>query len=105
MAEIDSPLLRDAAGAKIGAVLVDDLIGAMKGSGEIIQSGLWEDQIWELGKMIRATGELSGSLNEEERHTLRHGLLVCRSIGVSMTDQAAAMMLKAKHLGTMIECF
>jgi ornithine cyclodeaminase/alanine dehydrogenase-like protein (mu-crystallin family) len=50
MAEIDPTLLRDAAGAKIGAVLVDDLIGAMKGSGEIIQSGLCEDQIWKFAR-------------------------------------------------------
>lgn len=90
MAELDPALFRDAANAENGAVVVDDRVSALKHSGEIIQSGLEEGQMLELGQVLHSRKQSCGDLSQNLEQILRSGFVVYKSIGVSMTDLAAA---------------
>lgn len=102
MTEMDPELFRNALNSRNGAVIVDDRLGAMQVSGEIIQSGLRAEQVLEIGEILASRmGQLSdggraGSIPEAAlQHKLAEGLIVYKSIGVSMTDLAAASAVLA----------
>lgn len=96
MIELDPELFRYAVDSRNGAVIVDDRAGAMQVSGEITQSGLHPQQLLEIGDIIAAPrGQSSksdaGSATDAAlQHKLAEGLIIYKSIGVSMTDLAAA---------------
>lgn len=96
MIELDPELFRDAVNSKNGAVVVDDRASAMQVSGEIAQSGLRTEQVLEIGNITAARmGQSSESDTSSVpdaglQHKLAEGLVLYKSIGVSMTDLAAA---------------
>ncbi|KAJ9653264.1 hypothetical protein H2201_009159 [Coniosporium apollinis] len=90
MAELDPALFTEAASAPGGAVVVDDRDGALKSSGEIIQSGLTAEQIMELGELLHMRDTSLEGFSKEQERCLRGGLVVYKSVGVSLTDLAAA---------------
>lgn len=105
MVEIDPELYKAAAAAENGAVMADNVESAMRESGEVIQSGLREDQIYELGKVL---GTKDDSM-KDVKQKLVDGFVVYKSIGVSVTDLASANtvleLAKDGKLGTTIEDF
>ena len=58
-------------------------------SGEVVQSGIGADDIVELGQ-VEQMMQGDAQSNVELQRWLRDGLLVYKSIGVSMTDLAAS---------------
>lgn len=90
MAEIDPALFVEAASVSGCAVVVDDMIGALKSSGEIIQSGVTSEQITEVGELLHKRNTRPEAFSREQEPWLRDGLVVYKSVGVSLTDLAAA---------------
>jgi ornithine cyclodeaminase/alanine dehydrogenase-like protein (mu-crystallin family) len=94
-----------------GAVIVDDDEHALIHAGEIVRSGLNKDQIVSIGQVLSWKRE--GSLGAESTHDLNwwlaEGLIVYKSIGVSVTDLVAGNTILAlaakKDLGTFISDF
>ncbi|ETS74718.1 hypothetical protein PFICI_13202 [Pestalotiopsis fici W106-1] len=89
-----------------GSVLVDDRIGALEHSGEIVQSELDASDIIEIGQIE----QLRSSENSKQLHEwLEDGLLVYKSIGVSTTDLAAGRavlaLATAKGVGVQLDNF
>lgn len=75
-----------------GAVLVDDREGVLDHAGEIIESKLKGENLAEVGEVeeLRRRGD-----NPELVRWLEEGLLVYKSVGVSMTDLAAGNAILA----------
>lgn len=94
MTEIDPILLRAAANSNLsGAVIVDDRQGAYKSSGEIIQSNLQDEQILELGDLINLSSLSPDEFSGKMSRRLADGLVIYKSVGVSMTDLATGNTL------------
>ena len=94
----------NANGATTGAILVDDAEAALRHSGEIVQSGLTKTQMLEIGHIL--CWERNSELTRDQNMWLGTGLVVYKSIGVSMTDLAAGNSILAlaekKNLGTRV---
>ena len=87
--------------------LVDDAEAALLHSGEIVQSGLTKTQMLEIGHILR--WKRNSELPSGQTIWLEAGLVVYKSIGVSMTDLAAGNSILAlaekKNLGTRVSGF
>lgn len=98
-------------GDSTGTVIVDDDEHAMIHAGEIVQGGLNKDQILSIGQVLSWKRELSlGPESTKGLHAwLAEGLIVYKSIGVSVTDLVAGNAILAlaakKNLGTPISDF
>ncbi|EHY54803.1 hypothetical protein HRR83_004022 [Exophiala dermatitidis] len=107
MAELDPELLVEAAsrglepGSTGGAVIVDDREGASTASGEVIRSKLKAEQLEELGELLNLSSTNRDMFSEKVKRHLAEGLVVYKSIGVSLTDLAAgnALLASAKNRG------
>lgn len=94
-----------------GAVIVDDDEHALIHAGEIVQSGLTKDQVLGIGQVLNWKRE--ESLGQKETDNLNwwlaEGLIVYKSIGVSVTDLVAGNAILAlaakKNMGTSISDF
>ncbi|KAF5024194.1 hypothetical protein F66182_3708 [Fusarium sp. NRRL 66182] len=121
MIELDPEMLRHAAGrddsysprgAK-GSILVDDLEEALVKSGEVVQSGLKEERLVQVGEILDWFDENSERKPEGGIERLKtwvgEGFIVYKGIGVSVTDLAAGntiLELAEKHnVGTTISNF
>lgn len=110
MVEVDPKLVQRIAGdtasynprhaGKGGVLIVDDGEGAMKHAGEVVHSGLSKDQTIELGEILDMRTRNDES-TQELKDWLQDGLVVYKSIGVSLTDLAAgeAILKLAKQHG------
>lgn len=114
MIELDPEMLRHAAeredsysprGAK-GSILVDDLEEALIKSGEVVQSGLKEDRLLQVGEILDWLDESSerkpeGGI-EKLKAWISEGFVVYKGIGVSVTDLAAgnAILELARNRGS-----
>jgi ornithine cyclodeaminase/alanine dehydrogenase-like protein (mu-crystallin family) len=124
MQEIDPELIRHAAqrsskinfaprgideagGEKSGAMVADDRRASMMDAGEVVRSNLAPEQILEVGDLVDR--QRNGKLSAEVQEWMASGLLVYKSIGVSLTDLVAGQKIlglaKKKHLGTVINDF
>lgn len=96
-------------GISTGTVIVDDGKNALLHAGEIVQAGLREDQIIDLGKLISWKRSVGRRPTDGIKDWLENGLVVYKSIGVSVTDLAvgnAILDLSAeKKLGTLVNDF
>lgn len=96
-----------AADGPTGAVLVDDAESALIHSGEIVQSGLTKMQMLEIGQIL--SWKRDPDFAKDMATWLAEGLIVYKSIGVSVTDLAAGNAILAlarkKKLGTTISDF
>lgn len=107
MMELDPALLQHAAGMmrsiKPGAVVADDRDSALKNSGEIVQSGISGEDIVEVAQALEVRRQGAGSDRPQLGKALEEGLLVYKSIGVSVTDLSVANAIlelaKRKGLG------
>lgn len=94
-----------------GAVIVDDDEHALIHAGEIVQSGLKKDQILGVGQVLswKRDEPMRPEDMEDLNWWLAEGLIVYKSIGVSVTDLVAANAILAlaakKNLGTSISDF
>ncbi|KAI1069380.1 hypothetical protein LB507_008752 [Fusarium sp. FIESC RH6] len=121
MIELDPEMLRHAAsrddsysprGAK-GSILVDDLEEALVKSGEVIQSGLKEDNLLQVGEVLDWLGDKSSRKPEGGIEKLKtwisEGFVVYKGIGVSVTDIAAGNAIlelaRKRDVGTTISNF
>ena len=99
MIELDPALLQHAVdlgsghGAGSGLLIADDREGCMKNSGEIIRSGLTQDKILEIGEILNLRDAKAEEYSEKLSKDLEEGLVVYKSLGVSMTDLAAGNAL------------
>lgn len=110
MVEVDPKLVQRIAGdttsynprhtGKGGILIVDDGEGAMKHAGEVVHSGLSKDQTIELGEILDMRTR-SDESTQGLKDWLQDGLVVYKSIGVSLTDLAAgeAILKLAKQHG------
>lgn len=89
-----------------GSILVDDRIGALEHSGEILQSALDASDIVEVGQIEQLRTSKSYKHLDD---WLENGLLVYKSIGVSTTDLAAGRavldLATAKGVGFQLDNF
>ncbi|PYH65096.1 shikimate/quinate 5-dehydrogenase [Aspergillus vadensis CBS 113365] len=76
-----------------GVVLVDDREYAMHGCGEVVQSGLEEEDVVEIGELLALkSGRIQVSGDEHVRRVERfmeEGLVAYKSVGVGLTDLTA----------------
>ena len=90
-----------------GVILVDDAEAAFLHSGEIVQSGLTKTQMLEIGHIL--LWKRNSELPSGQTMWLGTGLVVYKSIGVSMTDLAAGnsilALAESKNLGTRVSGF
>lgn len=121
MIELDPNLLKRVAndetgfnpkGGRGGLVVVDDRDAALHHTGEVVRSGLEAEQLIELGEIVDLTREDSGRTSQDQERLLSwlsDGLLVFKSVGVSLTDLATgeAILEMAEHrdMGTVIADF
>lgn len=116
MIELDPNILIQAAqstehGSKLsrGLVIVDDREGALEHAGEIVKSGLQSGQMTELGQLSALRHHDGDEFGELSSHHLRNGLVIYKSIGVSMTDLVSGQVLlkfaNEKKLGVSLADF
>ena len=121
MIELDPEMLRHAAsrddsysprGVK-GSMLVDDLEEALVKSGEVIQSGLKEDNLLQVGEVLdwlddKSSRKPEGGI-EKLKTWISEGFVVYKGIGVSVTDIAAGNAIlelaRKRDVGTTISNF
>lgn len=121
MIELDPEMLRHAAsrddsysprGAN-GSILVDDLEEALVKSGEVIQSGLKEDNLLQVGEVLdwlddKSSRKPEGGI-EKLKTWISEGFVVYKGIGVSVTDIAAGNAIlelaRKRDVGTTISNF
>ncbi|KAH7185947.1 uncharacterized protein B0J16DRAFT_342978 [Fusarium flagelliforme] len=121
MIELDPEMLRHAAsrddsygphGAK-GSILVDDLEEALVKSGEVIQSGLKEERLLQVGEILdwlddKSERKPEGGV-EKLKTWISEGFVVYKGIGVSVTDIAAGNAIlelaRKRNVGTTIPNF
>ncbi|KAF2014083.1 NAD(P)-binding protein [Aaosphaeria arxii CBS 175.79] len=115
MIEVDPEILRYAANAEgicvdgktPQTILVDDVDNALVHSGEIVQSGLGRMQMGEIGEILLQ--KRNGSMTKDMAAWLAQGLVVYKSIGVSVTDLAAGnailALAKKMEVGTVVSQF
>lgn len=121
MIELDPEMLHYAAsrddsysprGAK-GSILVDDLEEALVKSGEVIQSGLKEDSLLQVGEILDWLDNKSERKPEggiaKLKTWISEGFVVYKGIGVSVTDIAAGNAIlelaRKRNVGTTISNF
>lgn len=92
MIEVHPDILHHVIRSK-SVVLVDDAKTSLTHSGEIVQSGLTLEQILEIGYILRQRS--NSELDDDQENWLAEGLVVYKSIGVSMTDLAAGNAILA----------
>ncbi|KAK4508543.1 hypothetical protein PRZ48_002282 [Zasmidium cellare] len=107
MIELDPALLERAVTASANArVLVDDSNAFQNHTGEGIQSGLKAEQLLELGKVVDLHKQGTGSHEAISGDWLGEGLVVYKSVGVSLTDLAIgeAILKRADQtdIGTLV---
>jgi ornithine cyclodeaminase/alanine dehydrogenase-like protein (mu-crystallin family) len=94
-------------GGSTGAVLVDDADNSLTNSGEVVQSGVTKRQMLEIGQVLILKRD--SGLTKNLTTWLAEGLIVYKSIGVSVTDLAAGNAILAlagkKRLGTIVSDF
>lgn len=118
MIEVDTAILHHITAGKgfsnkgesTGTVIVDDDEHALIHSGEIVQGGLKKDQVLAIGQVLSWKRDQSlGAANSALDKWLAEGLIVYKSIGVSVTDLVAGNAILAlaakKNLGTPISDF
>lgn len=111
MIELDPQILREAAerGGSNGLVVADNRDDCVHSAGEVIQSGLGVDKIAEVGEILHLLAGVSSERQEKTRECLETGLVVYKSVGVSMTDLAAGQavleMARKKGQGVSIPDF
>lgn len=118
MIEVDPAILHHITGTKgfgnkgesTGTVIVDDDEHALIHAGEIVQGGLNKDQVLAIGQVLSWKRDKSlGAANSALDKWLAEGLIVYKSIGVSVTDLVAGNAILAlaakKNLGTSISDF
>ena len=111
MIELDPELLKTAAGRdeEKGLVVVDDREECRKNAGEIVQSGLSEDKVVEVGEVLDLIEGSDSELRTKTVNCLECGLVVYKSVGVSLTDLAAGQALLdlawKKNVGTVVADF
>jgi ornithine cyclodeaminase/alanine dehydrogenase-like protein (mu-crystallin family) len=92
---------------KSGAMVADDRRTSMMHAGEVVRSKLAPEQILEVGDLVDR--QRKGTLSAEVQEWMAAGLLVYKSIGVSLTDLVAGQKIlglaKKKKLGTVINNF
>ncbi|KAK5072406.1 hypothetical protein LTR64_005125 [Lithohypha guttulata] len=93
MIEIDPALVSEASQSASGIVVCDDRSEVLKSSGEIIQSGLRAEQITELGELLHMRGSSSTDFSQKMQQSLQDGFVVYKSVGLSLTDLAAANII------------
>ena len=114
MIEIHPEILQHVVNSKAGSdsvgsiVLVDDAEAALTHSGEIVQSGLGFNQMFEIGYILQQKRQ-GLELPSDQNSWLAEGLVVYKSIGVSVTDLAAGNAILAlaekNNIGTKISNF
>jgi ornithine cyclodeaminase/alanine dehydrogenase-like protein (mu-crystallin family) len=99
-------------GAK-GSILVDDLEEALVKSGEVIQSGLKEERLLQVGEILdwlddKSERKPEGGV-EKLKTWISEGFVVYKGIGVSVTDIAAGnailKLARKRNVGTIIPNF
>lgn len=120
MIEVDPDILHhithtkgfSSSGTSTGAVIVDDGKHALIHAGEIVQGGLNKGQILDIGQVLswkRDRSVLGLEATNRLDEWLAEGLIVYKSIGVSVTDLVAGNYLlelaAKKNLGTVIPDF
>ncbi|RYP88193.1 hypothetical protein DL769_000291 [Monosporascus sp. CRB-8-3] len=120
MIEIDPTLLRSIVddttngfhpeNGSTGAILVDDRETVLTHTGEAIQSQLEKDDVVEIGKVIHLRErEADQARKEELDRWLQEGLVVYKSVGVSVTDLTAGEQIlslaKERNLGAYLTEF
>lgn len=115
MIELDPELIKHIVGDQTGprVLLVDDRDSCLDHAGEVVQSQLEEDHLVEIGAIVGTrSGESSSSapvVSEEFEHWLRSGLVIYKSVGVSVMDLTAGQRLltlaREKGLGTTLTDF
>lgn len=110
MIEIDPELIKhimdDPNGQRV--LLVDDRDGCLDHAGEVVQCKLEGEQLVEIGAVLGENEEGAG-ISESFRTWLRTGLVVYKSVGVSVMDLTAGQRLltlaKEKGMGTTVPDF
>lgn len=110
MIEIDPALihhvLSDSKGQKV--LLVDDRTGCLDHAGEVVQCELKSEQLVEVGAVMGDSAQIQQT-SEAFREWLRSGLVIYKSVGVSVTDLTSGQRLltlaKQKGLGTTLADF
>lgn len=95
MIELDPEVLKFAAqgdGEK-SAVVVDDRDECTKSVEEVIQSGLGEGKIAEVGELLDLLSGPASQSREKAQRCLETGFVVYKSVGVSLTDLSAGQAL------------
>lgn len=119
MIEVDPAILHhvtqmpgfNSTGGSTGTVIVDDDKHAMVHAGEIVQTGLKEDQILGIGQVLswKREGSVGSESTDELDKWVSEGLIVYKSVGVSVTDLVTANAIlelaAKKNLGTSISDF
>lgn len=113
MIELDPELLTYASshektyhpsGNSNGVILVDDRDSVLGHTGEGVQSGLKAEQILELGEVLDL--QKSGNQSQQLLTWLQEGLVVYKSVGVSLTDLATSEAIlkqaKERDLGMLV---
>lgn len=116
MVELDPQLVKHAVDSPQcqHVLLVDDRIGCADHAGEVVQCGLRAEQMVEVGEVLGTTQEQAssgsnGGASDAFQEWLRMGLVVYKSVGVSVTDltsgQRLLQLAKEKGLGTTVPDF
>lgn len=95
MIELDPEILKVAGqGDGEGSiVVVDDREECVTSVEEVIQSGLEEDRITEVGEVLDLLSGAASQSQEKTRNCLETGFVVYKSVGVSLTDLSAGQAL------------
>lgn len=100
-------IVSDAAGQRV--LLVDDKIGCLDHAGEVVQCDLKDEQLVEIGAILSTENESQASMSKEFKQWLKTGLVVYKSVGVSVCDLTSGQRLlslaKEKGLGTTLSDF
>ncbi|EME84489.1 uncharacterized protein MYCFIDRAFT_134359 [Pseudocercospora fijiensis CIRAD86] len=120
MIELDPALLKHVAeddrtfnlrDEKGGLIIVDDRDACLHHTGEVLQSGLAARSLLELGEVLDLQNQDESESQKREKFTtwLANGLIVYKSVGVSLTDlalgEAILDIAKQREMGTPISNF
>lgn len=120
MMELDPEMLRYVAGLRKGddvsvgpgMVMTDDINQALIKSGEIIQSGLGADQIFEVGQVLEwgeDASQIPHTSPERLNLCLKEGFLIFKVVGVSVTDLVSGneilSLARGRGVGVIIQDF
>lgn len=115
MIELDPELIRHSIGDSQGqkVLLVDDRIGCLGHAGEVVQCELKSEQLVEIGAVLGeqqvSEGPEAPEMSESFQQWLRTGLVIYKSVGVSVTDLTSGQRLltlaKNKGMGITVPDF